>query len=110
MSARTKLADPPADPVVRTLRAKTAAHTRHGHQELADASRRELEVHQFTQRATHIVPLLTAEERARIREIVDSAPDLSDEDAARIRNALPVADAARAGQPTAAQAVTRATA
>ena len=81
MPEGTKLAEPPADPVVRTLRAKAAAHTRHGNQAEADAARRALDLHQLA---------------AHIKRVVDAAPPLTDAQLGRLSVLLrPATEVAR---------------
>lgn len=75
-------APPPPDPVVRTLRAQLGAHERHGNAAAAADIRRVLEVHQLEK---------------HIREVVDAAPPLSLEHAARLRALLPPAKAVADG-------------
>lgn len=89
MHEGSAVAEATADPVAQKLKRRIGGYAKNGNRQAADELRHELDFHQLKQHATRVAPQLTAEERARIREIVESAPDLSDEDAARIRNALP---------------------
>lgn len=73
MQGEKRLADPPADPVVRKLRSEIGAHERHGNDQAAAAARRKLAIHQLGK---------------QIREVVASAPPLSPEDAAMLRGLL----------------------
>jgi hypothetical protein len=61
MPAGNRLADPPADPVVRTVRARLAAHVRHGNADQAAIARRELEVQKVAGHVKRLAPL-TADE------------------------------------------------
>ena len=61
MPEATRLAEPPADPVVRTLRARTAAHARHGNVVEAAATRRALELRRIANRVKRLAPLTDVE-------------------------------------------------
>jgi hypothetical protein len=85
------LAETSADPVAQTLKRRIGGYRKNGNHDAAAEVRRELDVHHLEKHVGQVAPVLTLDERARIiREIADSAPLLTAEDAAMLRGLLPL--------------------